>query len=197
MQGPDPDASDVATWRRAERERLIALRLSFSAAERERACGQLLPALDAELGREAGRVVSFYWPFRGEFDLRAWAAERIEAGERPALPVVAEKKQPMIFRLWSPGCRMERGIWNIPVPADGPEVIPDAVIAPLVGFDPAAYRLGYGGGYFDRTLASLPARPLVVGIGLSALRLETIRPQAWDVPMDVIVTENGVAARRS
>lgn len=181
-----PDA--VAAWRRGERERLIALRLELSADERARRGERVLAGLEGELGMGGG-IVSFYWPFRGEFDLRRWMTGQIEKGWRAALPVVEEKQRPMAFRLWQPGCRMERGIWNIPVPADGPSVVPDAVIAPLVGWDPGRYRLGYGGGYFDRTLAALDRRPKVIGIGLAATRLETIHPQPWDIPMDVIITD--------
>jgi 5,10-methenyltetrahydrofolate synthetase len=180
---------DVKAWRRGERERLLALRMAHSAQERAVRAERITAALDRLLVDRPAATVSFYWPFRGEFDLRSWIASRLASGARAALPVVVEKRQPMIFRRWSPGCRMERGIWNIPVPSDGPELIPDVVIAPLVGFDPDKFRLGYGGGYFDRTLASLPAKPLVVGIGLASTRLETIHPQDWDIPMDAIITE--------
>ena len=69
--------------------------------------------------------------------------------------------------------------------------MPDIVISPVVGYDPACYRLGYGGGFFDRTLAALPARPRVIGIGYSSARLATIHPQPHDIPMDLIVTETG------
>ena len=74
-------------------------------------------------------------------------------------------------------------------------VAPDIVIAPLVGFDEACYRLGHGGGFYDRTLATLAARPRIVGVGYTELALRTIYPQPHDVPMDVIVTENGAVAR--
>jgi 5,10-methenyltetrahydrofolate synthetase len=191
MEEAARSGSDLAAWRQGERERLIALRMALSAEERARRAEGITAALDTILASRPGAAVSFYWPFRGEFDLRPWMTSRIAQGGRAALPVVVEKRRPMIFRPWAPGCRMERGIWNIPVPADGPELTPDVVIAPLVGFDPQGYRLGYGGGYFDRTLAALPSEPLVVGIGLAATRLDTIHPQSWDVAMDVIVTEEG------
>jgi 5-formyltetrahydrofolate cyclo-ligase len=80
-------------------------------------------------------------------------------------------------------------VWNIPVPKKRDAVIPDAVLAPLVGFDRQCYRLGYGGGYFDRTLASLSPRPLAIGVGFELSQIETIYPQSFDVPMDVVVTE--------
>ena len=87
---------------------------------------------------------------------------------------------------------MERGFWGILVPSEASEVIPDIALAPVVGWDRAGYRLGYGGGYFDRTLAALSPRPLVVGIGLQSARVATIYPQPHDIPMDVILTEKGM-----
>jgi 5-formyltetrahydrofolate cyclo-ligase len=119
----------------------------------------------------------------------------IARGLRAALPIVTQKQAPMSFRPWSPGAKMERGIWNIPVPAEAVEITPDLVIAPLVGFDSDCYRLGYGGGYFDRTLAALPVRPVVAGIGYGQSRLETIHPQPHDITMDVVVTESAVLRR--
>ena len=87
----------------------------------------------------------------------------------------------------------ERGVWNIPVPrANAKIVLPDVVIAPLVGFDPSCYRLGYGGGFFDRTLAVLHTAPRVFGVGYSQAALATIYPQPHDIPMDVVVTEDQV-----
>ncbi|MBV8783494.1 MAG: 5-formyltetrahydrofolate cyclo-ligase, partial [Gammaproteobacteria bacterium] len=96
--------------------------------------------------------------------------------------------QPLTFREWWPGARMARGLWNIPHPAEGAEVLPTVVLAPLVGFDPACYRLGYGGGFFDRTLAALVHRPQVIGLGYPQLRIPTIYPQWHDIPMNRILT---------
>ena len=83
---------------------------------------------------------------------------------------------------------MALGVWNIPFPAEGEAVQPDTLLVPLVGFDTAGYRLGYGGGFYDRTLAMMPARPHTIGIGFTASRLRTIYPQPHDIPMDRIVT---------
>jgi 5,10-methenyltetrahydrofolate synthetase len=84
---------------------------------------------------------------------------------------------------------LERGVWNILVLAQGPAVQPEIVIAPLVGFDEAGYRLGYGGGFYDRTLAAMPGKPFVVGVGYCEARIPTIHPQPQDIPMDIIVTD--------
>lgn len=181
--------ADVARWRKAERARLIEARLAIPAETRGAMARTIAAGLDAAIGDVSGRLVSLYWPFRGEPDLRPWMASVVARGGTVALPVVVEKAQPLVFRAYRPGDRLEKGIWNIPVPAEGEPVLPDIVIAPLVGVDPQNYRLGYGGGFFDRTLAALPKKPLVIGVGYEMQRIATIYPQAHDVPMDRIVTE--------
>ena len=116
-----------------------------------------------------------------------------ERGGRTALPIVVDKGQPLIFRAYRHGDRLDRGVWNIPIPAEGDPVLPDVVISPIVGIDPDNYRLGYGGGFFDRTLASLPRKPLVIGVGYELQRIVTIYPQPHDIPMDMVVTETKAA----
>ena len=86
-------------------------------------------------------------------------------------------------------------MWGIPIPEKREITLPQAVLAPLVGFDRECYRLGYGGGYFDRTLAALQPRPLAIGVGFELSQLETIHPQDFDIPMDLIVTEAGLRQR--
>ncbi len=185
----DPQqARDVARWRKAERERLIAARLAVPADERAQVADQVGRALDRIVPHGPGTVVSLFWPFRGELDLRDWMAQAVGRGTRIALPVVVGRDRPLIFRAWQPGCAMQRGVWNIPQPADGENLIPDIVIAPLVGYDARSYRLGYGGGFFDRTLAAMQDRPTVIGVGHETAAIPTIFPQPHDIPMDVILT---------
>jgi hypothetical protein len=110
------------------------------------------------------------------------------------LPEVVAKATPLQFRKWWPGAPMRPGVYDIPVP-DGTEiVVPDIAIVPMNGFDASGYRLGYGGGFFDRTLAAFDPRPVAVGVSYETLRLDTIFPQAHDVAMDFVVTEKGVYA---
>jgi len=180
---------DVSRWRKAERRRLIDERLALVSADRITRSERLAEKLDQAIGRVSGRIVSSYWPFRGEPDLRNWAIKVIERGGRIALPVVVQKARPLEFRVWQPGDPLERGVWNILVPSRGPAVLPDIVVAPVVGFDAANYRLGHGGGYFDRTLAAMPRMPLRIGIGFAAAKIATIYPQPHDIPMDTIVTD--------
>lgn len=185
------DRAAILAWRREERQRLIAARLALSAERRAAYAATIAAGLDAAIGDVAGRFVSLYWPFRGEPDLRPWLASVGLRGGRAALPVVVEKAKPLVFRAYRPGDPLERGVWNIPVPAKDEPVIPDVVIAPVVGFDPGRYRLGYGGGFFDRTLAALPAKPLVLGVGYALQAIPTIHPLPHDIAMDRIVTESG------
>ncbi len=148
---PPSPTQGVTAWRKVQRERLIAERLALPASVRAEGAERIARALDTLIGDPDGRVVSAYWPFRGEPDLRPWPAALQARGARTALPVVVASRAPLIFRNWRQGDRLAPGVWNIPIPADGELVVPDIVIAPLVGFDPDLYRLGYGGGFFDRT----------------------------------------------
>ncbi len=194
MTGQSPPA-DLMIGRNAERRRLIDERLAIDARERRRRSLEIGARLHQLVGERGDRTVSGYWPFKGEPDLRPWMQIITEGGGRCALPVVAAKSAPLVFRVWQQGDRLERGVWNIPVPADGAEVVPDIVVAPLIGFDKDCYRLGYGGGYYDRTLAALSSRPLIIGVGYARATMISIRPQPHDIPMDVIVTEERIIYR--
>jgi 5-formyltetrahydrofolate cyclo-ligase len=183
-------------WRKAERERLLAARLATPAEDRRRFSVLIETFLEGAIGDVSGLIVSAYAPFRGEPVLRDLLKSIVAHGGRTALPVVLAHGRPLIFRAWVPGDPTVPGVWNIPVPpAQAPVVLPDVVIAPLVGFDAACYRLGYGGGFFDRTLASFARRPRVFGVGYSQAAIPTIHPQPHDIAMDAIVTEGGVLTR--
>ena len=193
----DQQRTDVMRWRKAERQRLLAERRAISSEVRRSAAKRIVTALMEAIGDVRGLTVSVYWPSRGEPDLRDPIARIIAAGGHCALPVVVERGRPLAFHSWAPGERLERGFWNIPVPANGHKVVPDLVIAPVVSFDRACYRLGYGGGYFDRTLAARPEKPRLFGVGYAQAGIPTIYPQPHDIPMDAIVTEDGIVAAKS
>jgi len=194
--GVDPEqVRDVMRWRKVERERLIALRLALSAEHRTAQATAIAGDLDRILPGSA-RIVSLYWPIRGEPDLRPWMHALHVRGVRIALPVVVAYGRPLEFREWQPHARLAHGVWKIPFPADGAVVVPDVAIAPLVGFDRDCYRLGYGGGFFDRTLASLAPRAVAIGVGYRETQLPTIFPQPHDVPMNWIVTGAEAPVRR-
>jgi 5-formyltetrahydrofolate cyclo-ligase len=189
------DRTEVRVWRKAERQRLLALRTGTAPAER-RVWGQYVEErLSALLLERPGIILGVYWPFQAEFDPRPLIDWVIAAGSAVALPAVVDKKGPLEYRAWRPGEKLVNGVWNIPIPESRRIVVPQAVLAPLVGFDRDCYRLGYGGGYFDRTLAALAPRPWAIGVGFELSRLETIYPQDFDIPMDLIVTEASVRRR--
>ena len=188
------DFDAVKLWRRAERERLLGLRQAMPPDERRR-LGALIEMELRAVITEAPGILGVYWPFRAEFDPRPLIEWAVGSGRMVALPVVIDKKGPLEYRAWRPGETLVDGVWNIPIPEKREIVVPALVLAPLVGFDRACYRLGYGGGYFDRTLASLSPRPLAIGVGFEFQSLETIHPQSFDVPMDAIVTDVGTRRR--
>ena len=182
--------AELVAWRRATRAVLLAQRQGVSAEERRRAVARIAARLDALCAQRRPAVVGLYWPIKLEFSLLRWGGALAQRhGTVLCLPVVVTAKEPLEYWHWKPGAEMTTGVWNIPVPAERRVVIPDLVLAPLVGFDRAGYRLGYGGGYFDRTLASLTPRPFAIGVGHAFGALETIFPQPFDIPMDAIVTE--------
>lgn len=193
----DPvQAQDVARWRKAKRQELRALRKTLSVDEHAVASDRIATHLEAVLQDKfdgaAARILAMYWPIKGEPDLRPMMVGLYNMGVTIALPLVETKAAPLIFRHWTPETKMVRGDWNIPVPpADAKQVTPDIVLAPLVGWDGDYYRLGYGGGYFDRSLAVLEPSPFKIGIGYATARLPTIYPQPHDIPMDLILTEEG------
>lgn len=194
----NPPPADIAAWRNATRARLAAARAALSADQRAALALQIAKHLDAHLFRldlPENPVISGYWPIKSELDLRPWLIGLRQKGWRIALPIVEVRKAPLIFRLWSQDTRLERGVWNIPVPsAESPLIVPDVALAPVLGWDRASYRLGYGGGYFDRTLAQI--HPHSIGIGLALAQIDTIHPQSHDIALSAVITENGLVAER-
>lgn len=183
--------SDIRAWRKATRERLLAERARIPPAEREAIAARIRARVLALLEERWPAVLGVYWPIHSELDMVPLADAVLERGGRVGLPVVVARGAPLEFWNWRRGLRLVRGQWDIPVPREREPVVPDTCIVPLVGHA-GHYRLGYGGGYFDRTLASLQPRPRTIAVGLDSARLETIHPQPHDVAMDVIVTESGV-----
>jgi len=186
------EGAELKAWRRGERQRLLTLRTRAPAAER-RLWGQKIEArLRSLLDKRKNFILGVYWPFQAEFDPRRLIDWLVATGSAVALPAAVDKKGPLEYRAWRPGEELVDGVWGIPVPKARETVLPQAVLAPLVGFDRRCYRLGYGGGYFDRTLAALSPRPLAIGVGFEMARIETIYPQAFDIPMDIVVTETEI-----
>lgn len=196
FDGDPASAPDVAAWRHDERQRLRAERCDLSPAMVEnitaRITGhlaQILAPLDP-----SRLIIGATWPITGEPDLIPFLATLHHRGATIALSVCVKPPEAMRFRRWSPGVAMEQGLWNLPVPpASAGEVAPNLVILPLLGWDSACNRLGFGTGYVDRTLAKYPD-VFAIGVGLHSAQLSTIHPLPHDRALNLIVTEQGVAA---
>ncbi|HET9025850.1 MAG TPA: 5-formyltetrahydrofolate cyclo-ligase [Burkholderiaceae bacterium] len=180
---------DSADARKVQRERALALRNDLGdRAGKEVA---LRDRVARWLASAEVRAVGFFWPVRGEPDLRSTVAEWLaaDAGRVAALPRIAGET--LEFHQWHPEGPMQAGAFGIPVPAHGRVVQPDCLLIPCVGFDNARFRLGYGGGYYDRTYATLVPWPLAVGIAFDATRVDTIDPRPHDMQLDVVLTDLG------
>jgi 5-formyltetrahydrofolate cyclo-ligase len=187
--------TDIRAWRKAERARLLDLRRTMAADAHRDASDAIMRALVARLPPASHALTGCYWPFRREFNCVPYMRDVLRLGGRVALPVIVARDRPLEFRCWTETAPMQAGVWNIPHPAEGPAVFPSALVIPLVGFDAAGFRLGYGAGYYDATLAAFRERPLTVGVGFEFSRLPTIHPQSHDQPLDVIITEAGTCER--
>ena len=191
----DITPSELSAWRKSERARLLA--------ERDALSMQVLAALRARIDQHLERafgdlvhgIFAFCWPYRNEYDARHLAAALRRRGARTALPVVVAPRTPLIFREWQPGTALAEGPLGIPYPVGASEVRPDTVLLPMLGWDGDGYRLGYGGGFFDRTFAALEKRPRVIGVAYEQAYLPTIHPQPHDIPADFVVTERGAYRR--
>ena len=188
--------AELMAWRKNLRRELLARRQAVPANR----LNAWRTAMDGHLQHGfpglAKGVLAFCWPIQNEYDARHLVRRLRERGATAALPVVVAPKTPLIFREWHPGVEMAVGKLDIPYPRASAELVPNTVLLPMNGFDEQGYRLGYGGGFFDRTLESLrDSKPLVIGLNFELGAIATIRPQPWDIPMDYVVTERGVYRR--
>jgi 5-formyltetrahydrofolate cyclo-ligase len=142
---------------------------------------------------EPEEAVAAYWRIRDEVDCQPILVRLMDSGQTVILPVVAGTDQPLDMRVWEAGTPLYEAGFGTLAPAElAPRREPDVVLVPLLGFDAAGTRLGYGGGYYDRTLAQLPRRPKLIGLAFSAQELDAIPREPHDVPLDAVITEHGV-----
>lgn len=146
-----------------------------------------------------GEVVSGYWPLAGELDVRPLLVRLRDRGHPIGLPVVIRSGEPLLFRQWRADDELTVGSFRVMTPpADAPEVTPRVLLVPMLAFDPMGFRLGYGGGFYDRTLDRLRAQaaaaggtpPLAVGIAYRAQEMPDVPRGPYDQPLDWLVTEN-------
>lgn len=183
---------DIKQWRKQQREQLLLARKQLSNEQRFAWAQLITTSIVESFPIQLWQITGFYWPFQGEFDPRFIIKKLRDLELTVALPEVVEKNAPLQFRQWWLGAPMRNGVYNLPIPDNTPVVVPTVLLIPPIGFDERGFRLGYGGGYFDRTLAAMTVQPLKIGVAFELSRIPTIHPQSHDIPMDFIVTESGV-----
>jgi 5-formyltetrahydrofolate cyclo-ligase len=182
----------------ALRATLLATREAQGARADQDARGEALARrlMEAVARHPKASCIGFYWPVAGEFDARdvltVWLA--LNASRKAALPVVVAPRAPLVFHAWQPNVAMKKGRYGIPVPAEEYVVVPDLLVIPCVGFDADRYRLGYGGGYYDRTLADWPGglAPATIGVAFESAKCDALPRGEFDLPLGAIVTESAV-----
>lgn len=185
--------------RAALRTKLIAARLALT--DRLERAVQLQSTLRVWLVGRRENSIGAYWPIKGEFDplpaLYRWTEGAPEnATRRIGLPVADRETGQLRFHVWYPGCPMEHDAYDIPKPKDTEEFAPEILVVPCLGFGPGGVRLGYGGGFFERTLSALTPRPVTVGVSFTHGFLPLLRASPLDRPLDAMLTEDGVMWER-
>lgn len=195
---PEESAERRDLYRYALRQKFLERRLALVAEDYALLSAAVCDHLRKNFPQLAGMRVGFCWPVKNEPDLRPLMRAWIESGNSgfaALLPVVRETDAPLAFRAWTPECPLQADRYGIPTPCTGEFVHPEALLLPVNAFDAAGFRIGYGGGFFDRTLAALKPTPLSIGVGFELARVDSIRPEAHDVRLDAMVTEAGVFGR--
>ncbi len=182
--GIDSDAA-----RAALRREKIAARRALDPATHRQASARIHDMLHGFLAARPAGSIGFCWPIRAEVDCRSLVTRLRAAGWQACMPTVVQADAPMVFRGWWPDAPMQADPFGIPVPGTHTVPAPDVLLVPLVACDATGYRLGYGGGYFDRTLAACTRRPYTIGVGFELCRVDSIHPGRHDIPLDASVTE--------
>ncbi|MBI3531392.1 MAG: 5-formyltetrahydrofolate cyclo-ligase [Hylemonella sp.] len=194
----DTSEEKRAQEKKALRQQLISQRLNLP--DRLQRATLLQQVMRIWLVGRPDAVIGAYWPIKGEFDplpaLHRWKedGELIDQPQprRIGLPVIDKVHKTLTFHAWYPGCPMEEDAYGIPKPKDTELIVPTLLFVPCVGYGPGGYRLGYGGGFYDRTLAALQPKPFTVGLGFTQGFLSDFEPEPHDVPLDAILNDNGV-----
>jgi 5-formyltetrahydrofolate cyclo-ligase len=190
---------ETAAFLKAQlRAALIAHRLALP--DRQLRADLLQQVMRIWLVGRPDTVIGAYWPIKGEFDplpaLHRWKEDGELLSEaqprRIGLPVVDRAHKTLTFHAWYPGCPMENDAYDIPKPKDTELIVPTLLFVPCLGYSAGGYRLGYGGGFYDRTLATLQPQPFTVGLGFTQGFLDDFEPEAHDLPLDAILNDNGV-----
>jgi len=177
----------------ALRKHSHAARAALSPAERAEAAQAVARAFFDEIAYAPEDVIAGYWSIRDELDCQPILVRLMDSGQKVVLPVVLGGDAPLDMRVWEPDQPLYEAGFGTLAPADhAPRARPDLMLVPLLGFDKAGTRLGYGGGYYDRTVAAMRRKPLLVGLAFAAQEVARIPREPHDIPLDAVITEQGV-----
>ena len=178
---PSRDKKSLRRQLQAERQTLI---------DRHQRAMQLQEVLRAWLIERHETAIGAYWPIKGEFDALPALFRWADADEERCigLPVIDKVTKLLSFQMWFPGCEMEEDAFGIPKPKGTPTFVPTLLLVPCVGFGPKGLRLGYGGGFYDRTLATVQPRPFTVGLAYSNGFVPWLTAEPHDIPLDAVLT---------
>jgi 5,10-methenyltetrahydrofolate synthetase len=194
----DTSNDKSAQTKKILRQQLIADRLAMP--DRAVRATMLQQVMRIWLVGRTDTVIGAYWPIKGEFDplpaLHRWKEDGELLDEplrrRIGLPVIDKLTKTLTFHVWYPGCPMEEDAYGIPKPKDTDVIQPTLLFVPCVGYGPGGYRLGYGGGFYDRTLATLQPKPFTVGLGFTQGFVDDLEPEPHDIPLNAILNDHGV-----
>lgn len=187
----EPVWDKVKGWRKQQRNRLIAIRDSLDQSQHAACSQSVADQLQHSGWLENYNSISFFWPMQGEIDLRPLMTRLVKQGVTAALPVITQRNQPLQFWQWTPGEALsDEGLWGIPIPSVRRPVNPELLLVPMLGFDDQGHRLGFGGGYYDRSIATMPSPPVCIGVCCDYGYMHSIYPQAHDMPMHAIASES-------
>ncbi|MEJ0017342.1 MAG: 5-formyltetrahydrofolate cyclo-ligase [Acetobacteraceae bacterium] len=178
--------SSIDQLKQALRQQMLAARSAWDPALGTAVTERVLQ----EAPPPSGAVVSGFWPIGQEIDIRPLLLALRERGHAIVLPQTPKRGNPLIFRLWRPGETLVPERFGTLRP-DGPVMEPDVLLVPLLAFDRRGYRLGYGAGYYDLTLAALPGR-MTLGVAFAAQEVDAVPRDHYDQPLDAVATERGV-----
>ncbi|MHA1540115.1 MAG: 5-formyltetrahydrofolate cyclo-ligase [Alphaproteobacteria bacterium] len=176
------------------RHTVLEQRRLFSMVSGDEASARICEILRNHFSFDESQVIAGYAPINFEANILPFLAEQ----KNTCLPITTQEKAPLTFRRYTAKTVLEKGFWNIPVPpVSAEDLVPDILLVPMIGFDKDCNRLGYGGGYYDRTLHKLRAEKNVTAIGIvfEMQKLDTIEIFSHDQEMDFIVTEKGLIKR--
>lgn len=190
MENNEPVREKVTGWRKQQRDRLVTVRDSLEDAEHKSMSDAIVAQLQQSGWLDNRSSIAFFWPMTGEIDLRPLMTSLVKQGITAALPVITKRNQALEFWQWIPGEALnEDGLWGIPVPSVRRVINPEVLLVPMLGFDDQGHRLGFGGGYYDRSIAQMVPRPVCIGVCGEYGHMHSIYPQAHDMPMHAIASE--------